>query len=103
MTSNQNPALAVLRHHVSGAIERGEAEPVVEQAVRLTTGGDRMSTMFSRFMLEIELGNDAMQSGPDVAAALREVADRIERDLEARGSIRDVSGNTVGHYGPTNR
>lgn len=54
--------------------------------------------MFDRFELQIELGNDAMQSGPDVAAALRQVADRIETDLEARGSIKDANGNTVGSY-----
>lgn len=56
--------------------------------------------MFDRFTLTIELGNAAMQSGPDVAAALRAVADRIEHDLEARGTIRDENGNTVGSYGP---
>lgn len=59
-------------------------------------------TMFEAFSLKIELGNAAMQSGPDVARALREVADRIEHGLEARGSIRDENGNTVGTYGPHN-
>jgi hypothetical protein len=58
--------------------------------------------MFNVFRLHIELGNDAMQTGPDVAAALREVADQIEHNLEARGNIRDLNGNTVGHYGPEN-
>lgn len=56
--------------------------------------------MYDTFALTIELGNDTMQSGPDVAGALREVADRIEHDLEARGTIRDANGNTVGRYGP---
>jgi hypothetical protein len=56
--------------------------------------------MFDEFTLRIELGNDAMQSGPDVADVLRQVADRIENDLEARGKIRDLNGNTVGEYGP---
>lgn len=55
--------------------------------------------MFKWFELEIELGNDAMQSGPDVATALREVAAKIENDLEARGMIRDRNGNSVGEYG----
>lgn len=59
--------------------------------------------MFDRFELNITLGNDAMQSGPDVARALREVADRIEDGLEARGPIRDANGNTVGQYGPVER
>ena len=56
--------------------------------------------MFDSFKLEIELGNDSMQSGPDVARALRQVAIRIENNLEARGAIVDANGNTVGHYGP---
>ena len=58
--------------------------------------------MFDTFRLEIELGNASMQGGPDVAAALREIADRIENDLEARGNIRDANGNTVGHFEATN-
>jgi hypothetical protein len=57
--------------------------------------------MYDRFDLSIELGNDAMQDGLDVAAALREIADRIEHDLEARGKVRDANGNTVGEYGPS--
>jgi hypothetical protein len=44
--------------------------------------------MFDRFELSIELGNDAMQGGPDVAEALREVADRIENGLEDPGCER---------------
>ncbi len=56
--------------------------------------------MFDFFRLDIELGNEGMQSGPDVARVLREVADRIEDDLEARGKIVDGNGNTVGEYGP---
>lgn len=55
--------------------------------------------MFDRFTLAIELGNAAMQSGPDVADALRTVADKIEHGLEARGPIIDANGNTVGTYG----
>lgn len=58
--------------------------------------------MYDRFKLDIELGNDDMRSGPDVATALREVADRIEQGFEASGSITDGNGNTVGEYGPTN-
>jgi hypothetical protein len=58
--------------------------------------------MFNIFRLHIELGNDAMQSGPDVARALREVADTIEQEFEARGNISDLNGNIVGHYGPEN-
>lgn len=56
--------------------------------------------MFDTFTLTIELGNETMQNGPDVARALREVADKIEHGLEARGKIIDTNGNTVGEYGP---
>lgn len=54
--------------------------------------------MFDMFKLMIELGNDGMQSGPDVAQALRDIADRIENGLEARGAIIDANGNTVGQW-----
>lgn len=57
--------------------------------------------MYDQFNLHIELGNDAMQSGLDVAGALRKVADKIEHDLEASGVITDANGNTVGSYGPS--
>jgi hypothetical protein len=56
---------------------------------------------FDHFDVHIELGNDAMQGGPDVATALRNIADRIENDLEARGNIKDANGNTVGTFGPS--
>ena len=57
-----------------------------------------------RFTLEIELGNDAMQTGQDVAGALRKEAQRLaefcKKDLRpgAEGLIRDVNGNTVGKW-----
>ena len=60
----------------------------------------KQPVMFDTFRLEISLGNEAMQDGPDVARALRQVAARIEGDLEARGAIRDDNDNTVGTYGP---
>ena len=52
------------------------------------------------FTLEITLGNDAMQTPQDVAAALRELANRLDAlagsDDEQR--IRDANGNTVGRW-----
>jgi hypothetical protein len=56
-----------------------------------------------RFTLEIELGNDAMTTGYNVAAALRrvsgQVAELVKKDLPgAEGAIRDVNGNTVGKW-----
>ena len=61
--------------------------------------------IMSQFILEIELGNDAMQNIHDVCGALLNTATRIElSDLEiddlksGKYSIRDINGNTVGHY-----
>jgi hypothetical protein len=54
----------------------------------------------AHFTLNIELGNAAMESPQDVAAALRKVADRLERieSVEANGRIGDLNGNTVGSW-----
>lgn len=58
-----------------------------------------------KFILEIELGNDAMVTGNDVAWALGEAAHRlkmgIDRDpLKASNycRIRDINGNIVGKW-----
>ena len=66
------------------------------------------------FRLYINLGNDAMQTHEDLAAALRKIADDVEnpRDIapfaESDGdgilragwyqTIRDANGNDVGRY-----
>lgn len=58
------------------------------------------------FYVEIECGNDAMQTSKQVAEALRVVADRVEdndycevaSDDLVRG-IKDENGNTVGSFG----
>jgi hypothetical protein len=54
------------------------------------------------FTLTIRLGNDAMQTGGDVAEALRKLADRIDtyRDgsFGANGRIMDANGNDVGEW-----
>lgn len=57
----------------------------------------------NRFQLTIELGNDAMRSMRDVAAALQRVADALKHegidDVDwPSGRIRDVNGNTVGQW-----
>jgi hypothetical protein len=56
----------------------------------------------------ITMGNDAMQTGEDLADALRRVAKEVEdlRMTEAHaerlsGRIRDVNGNTVGGWSVT--
>lgn len=57
-----------------------------------------------RFVLEIELGNDAMRDGCDVAAALRRVRAQIENIpfgglTPGRGeAIIDENGNKVGEW-----
>lgn len=55
------------------------------------------------FKLNIQLGNDAMQSCADVARALRTAADRVESSANAAPArvgavIRDDNGNTVGAW-----
>lgn len=53
----------------------------------------------ARFILEIELGNDAMRLDSDIAECIRDVATRVERyGVKPRNEIRDINGNTVGHY-----
>lgn len=57
-----------------------------------------------KFKLEIELGNDAMLTGEDVARALRKVADVVESctpyvvKAEGPGTIRDENGHKVGTW-----
>lgn len=60
-----------------------------------------------KFQLEIELGNEAMQSGFDLAMTLRTVADRLINTLgtepiqhvhERVRGINDTLGNTVGSW-----
>ncbi len=50
-----------------------------------------------RFILEIELRNDAMRLDEDIARALHKYATRIN-ESGPEGKIMDINGNTVGHY-----
>lgn len=51
------------------------------------------------FTLTIELGNDAMQDGRDVAEVLTEIARKVGYVIEATsGRIFDANGNTVGGW-----
>jgi hypothetical protein len=55
----------------------------------------------NKFTLIIELGNDAMQDGRNVADALRKLAGRIEDNDFRRvdgGGIMDLNGNSVGKW-----
>jgi hypothetical protein len=51
----------------------------------------------SQFLLKINLGNDAMQTGSDIAGSIRVVADQLENGFSAR-AIWDINGNQVGQY-----
>ena len=53
------------------------------------------------FKVEIELGNEAMESGMDVARALRQIAWRLENEpdaLRVETPIMDDNGNRVGYW-----
>ena len=55
------------------------------------------------FTLKIELGNDGVQSGDDMAAALRKAAAYFtgcsgEFERGESGHIADATGNTVGSW-----
>lgn len=62
----------------------------------------------AQFCLRINLGNDAMQTGSDVANALRDIADFIQNNgnmesyTRANGYpgkyVNDINGNTVGFW-----
>lgn len=55
-----------------------------------------------KFTLEIELGNDAMQNGRDVALALKrlgaKLVDHRFDDGTDHGKIMDLNGNSVGTW-----
>jgi hypothetical protein len=63
-------------------------------------GGNRMPTPY--FRLEIEMGNEAMQTYADIASATRRIfadfANRPELLQDDSGRIYDVNGNKVGHW-----
>lgn len=56
----------------------------------------------AQFKLSITLGNDAMQTGADVADALMRTASRFVEQVDfgptERGVIRDLNGNVVGLF-----
>lgn len=56
-------------------------------------------TDLGTFRLEITMGNDAMDSPADVAAALRVIADQLDADpWKHPRTVRDLNGNTVGAW-----
>jgi len=58
--------------------------------------------MATKFVLEIELGNDAMKLPTHVAEAVAAAAKQIPHVIALKGSsikIKDANGNTVGTWG----
>ena len=60
--------------------------------------------MQKSFTVELELGNEAMESANDIATALRAIADQVEqhnsqvlRPMHSR-SVMDSNGNTIGSW-----
>lgn len=54
---------------------------------------------FATFELRVDLGNDAMQTPNDVAALLRDAADKLEAGTDSvHGSLKDENGNRVGQF-----
>lgn len=51
-----------------------------------------------RFLIEIDIGNDAMQGAPDIVDALREVIGRIEMGHTLFGKVSDANGNKCGKF-----
>ena len=51
----------------------------------------------ARFILGIDMGNEAMQTHLEVATALEAVARKLARG-DTDGTIQDSNGNTVGSF-----
>lgn len=59
-----------------------------------------------KFIVEIELGNDAMRTADDVLKSIRRSLERLPRDEAFEdyehdwpsGQLRDVNGNKVGEW-----
>lgn len=59
--------------------------------------GGSPARALEKFTLSIDLGNEAMQTGEDVATALKAVASKLAHG-EDSGRVRDENGNTVGEW-----
>ena len=56
-----------------------------------------------KFVLTIDIGNDAMQTGDDVADAVRQVSRNLAANIDTfrpddTGRVFDANGNTVGGW-----
>ena len=50
-----------------------------------------------KFIMEINIGNDAVQTGSQIIALVREAADKMEKKGEPSCVILDENGNRVGY------
>lgn len=50
-----------------------------------------------KFTLEIELGNEGMRSGWDIAYAIRKTERHLIEGSDS-GTVQDINGNTVGEW-----
>jgi hypothetical protein len=50
------------------------------------------------FHLYVTMGNDAMQTVPELADSLRLAADTVERGVNTHGFVFDANGNSVGEW-----
>jgi hypothetical protein len=60
--------------------------------------GDLLVIM-AQFVLKINLGNDAMQTGQDISDAIHQL--KFERYYSVdglMGCVRDINGNTIGSW-----
>lgn len=81
-----NKPIDRLRHHVTGAIERGEAEPIVEQPI-FSAGPAAIANLIDRARMAAQALELAAllerKPSADSAAYLREQARRLREALKA--------------------
>lgn len=55
-------------------------------------------SFYTKFTLEIDMGNDAMRTRRDVARALRAIAAKVNESTHFDSKVMDANGNTVGYW-----
>lgn len=105
----KNPLLERLRHHVTGAIERGEAEPIIEQTKAAHTPGP-WRTYGSQVIAQRNPGghkflvaecscdvggNDICVANARLIAATPAMAEALQVLLNGLYAYRDLEGNST--------
>ncbi len=91
-----NPALAMLRHHVTGAVERGEADPI--PGYLPIAGGYSYAPLRVGLVVRNPAGQDVYVQPGDDEAAMRETIEALgELDVtdDKRALVTDM---TLGEY-----